>query len=187
MALTLAVLVVDLATKWLSFKHVAGTPVLLTRENAADADTIPAHDEIVFVPKLLALKLTTNTGAVFGLGKGSRGVFVLVSVVAAAVIVRVFYRSRVGAYALHLALGLIFAGAVGNLYDRLCFGAVRDMFWLFPEVTLPFGWAWPGGNDEVYPWLFNVADAALVVGVILLMIVMWRHDKRQQTALASRD
>ena len=38
---------------------------------------------------------------------------------------------------------MILAGALGNLWDRVMYDAVRDLFLLFPGVNLPFGWSWP--------------------------------------------
>ncbi|NJS15352.1 MAG: hypothetical protein HC788_13065, partial [Sphingopyxis sp.] len=76
-------------------------------------------------------------------------------------------------------LGLVLAGALGNLYDRVVYGAVRDMLHMFPGVELPFGWTWPNGLRDVWPWVFNGADVSLLVGVgVLLMgigngLIMW--------------
>ncbi len=55
-----------------------------------------------------------------------------------------------------LALGLVIGGALGNILDRLRFGAVADFF----DFHL-FGWHWPA---------FNIADCAIVVGVGLLLL-----------------
>jgi signal peptidase II len=128
----------------------------------------------------LSLQLVTNTGAVFGIGKGAQGMFAVVSIVATVVIVFVFLRSDRGAWVQQTALALILAGALGNLHDRIRFSAVRDMLWLFPDVKLPFGLAWPGGNPYLYPWRFNIADAALVVGVGVMLILMWRAEKHEK-------
>ncbi len=188
-AVAAAALGLDLWLKAWSFEHVAGVPVHLTAADAGDNrfwDRYP-HESQTLVPSVLSLKLTTNTGAVFGLGKGSRWFFMVMSVIAAGVIGWIFARSSAKAYALHIALALILAGALGNLYDRVRFAAVRDMLYLFPGVELPFGLTWPGGIREVYPWIFNIADVALVIGVGVLMILLWTGDKRPQTAPASRD
>jgi signal peptidase II len=181
-SLIVAVLVADLLLKAWSFDHVAGQSVVFPEELRGSAlfDSIPAHEPRVVLPYVLNLRLTLNTGAVFGLGKGGRSFFVLVSLVAVGVIGWVFWHSAARAKIHHAALALILGGALGNLYDRLRFGAVRDMMHLFPEVHLPFGLAWPGGATEVYPWIFNLADVALVVGVLLLFVVMWQHEKQQQ-------
>lgn len=183
-ACTGAVFAADLTFKAWAFRNVAPTPVVLERDRPDDPGIGP-HEPRTVVPYILSLHLSTNTGAVFGLGKGNQGLLGAVSVLATGVILWAFLRSDVGAWPTHLALALVLAGALGNLYDRFQFGAVRDMLWLFPGIKLPFGWNWPGGNNELYPWLFNIADAALVTGVTLLMVLMWRADRRQRAAEAA--
>jgi signal peptidase II len=174
LAIAIVVLAVDLAMKALSFQHVSGQVVNVTPENANDPHLIPPHQPITVIPKVLSLKLTINHGAVFGLGAGGRVFFIGVTLIAIAVIVTIFWRSDRKQRIVHVALAMILAGAIGNLYDRIVHGAVRDMLYLFPCVKLPFGFSWPGGSDEVYPWIFNVADAGLVVGVILMLWTLMR-------------
>lgn len=172
-ALVVAVtLTADLASKWAAFEYVADWPVELSRELAGDPTQVPEHEPIVVLPYVLSLRLTTNTGAVFGLGKGGQWLFMAVSVLAVGVIGRVFCRSAAGAWKLHVALGMILAGALGNLYDRVRFHAVRDMLWLLPETG-------------VWPWIFNVADAALMVGVGVMVLVMWRDERRAPSGQSS--
>jgi signal peptidase II len=166
----------DLASKAIAFERVAGAPVTVHRDS--DPCAIPRHDMIVVVPKVLALRLTVNEGAVFGLGQGGRWIFIAFSVVAVGVIATVFARSASAHAVLHLSLASVLAGAIGNLHDRLRFGVVRDFLRLFPDVNLPFGWHWPGGDRALYPWIFNVADACLVVGLVVLMVLLHRHDRR---------
>lgn len=178
-ATTLAVLGADLLLKYAAFRHVAGEPVVLDPAHP-DQPNIPDHPGIDVIPHVLSLRLTTNTGAVFGLGKGGRWLFIAVSIVAVAVITRIFWKSPAEAKGFHLALGLILAGALGNLYDRFMYSAVRDMLHLFPGVELPFGWAWPGGTTALYPWIFNLADAALVVGVLGVLTITWLHELRRR-------
>jgi signal peptidase II len=194
----------DLLVKHYAFERVAGVPLHLARSESdgttivrvrddagqlvtlerrhphEPASAIPPHDQVTLIPRVLALKLTLNTGAVFGIGKDRQSFFAVVSLLAVAVIAFVFYRSRAGHHWLHLCLGLILSGALGNLYDRMLYNAVRDMFWLFPGIELPFGWTWPGGARDLYPWLFNIADAALVVGVGLMLVLMWGQEGKSK-------
>jgi len=180
----LAVLATDLVSKTLAFELVAPSPVRLTDSVRLGASPIPPHEAIPLIPSILSLKLTLNTGAIFGLGKGRQWFFIAVSMVAVLVLIRVFWVSRAQARVIHVALAMILAGAIGNLYDRVRFNAVRDLLWLFPEVKLPFGWRWSGGStgDQLYPWIFNVADAGLVVGVVLMLVVMWSAGPREPVA-----
>jgi lipoprotein signal peptidase len=99
-----------------------------------------------------------NHGALFGLGNDKKEdanrIFAVISVVAAlAIIVWTSRRAAAADRWLCAALGLILGGTVGNLFDRLVFGGVRD-FLYFYYVN------WP---------VFNVADCALVCGAILLL------------------
>ncbi|MEX2387829.1 MAG: signal peptidase II, partial [Phycisphaeraceae bacterium] len=166
-AATLAVLVGDLALKYVAFRTVAGQPVEL---DAAEprAAAIPEHEAVEVIPHVLSLQLTLNEGAVFGLGQGGRWVFIVVSVVAVVVILHIFRRSRADAWVFHLGLALILGGALGNLYDRVRYGAVRDMLFLFPDVRV-FGY-------RPWPYIFNLADAALMVGVGLVIVIMWVNE-----------
>lgn len=100
-----------------------------------------------------------NHGALFGLGNrhqfGANVLFAVISILAAAAIIFWSTRPATGRDGfLCAALGLILAGTLGNLYDRLVFGGVRDF--------LHFYWIeWP---------VFNIADCCLVAGAALLLL-----------------
>ena len=177
-AITAIVLAADLTLKRVAFRYVAGEPVRNIAASAEDHHTFwrqrYPHPPVTVIPGILSLKLTTNTGAVFGLGKGGQWVFVLVSIVATVLILRIFWRSPARAWPLHTALALILAGALGNLYDRVRFSAVRDMLWLFPETRL-------------WPWIFNLADAALLVGVALVIAQTWGRELRARGERSAPD
>ena len=111
-----------------------------------------------FVPGLLHFEVTQNHGAVFGLGQGKRVLFVAVSVVAGGFLAYLFSASG-RRHGYQVLLGMLLAGVLGNLYDRVQFGYVRDMIHALP--------AW-----GVFPWIFNVADSLLCVGVGLLLVYM---------------
>jgi signal peptidase II len=200
LGITLAVFAADQALKYFAFNtgYIVGRPVEINTEHP-EATVIP-RDGVMVVDHVLALTLMVNEGAVFGLGDGFQWLFIVVSVVAAVVLIRLFWVSPANAWLTHLALALILAGDLGNLYDRLLFNSVRDMLVMFPGVHLPFGWRWPTslnellpwvtnrGKPDVWPWVFNIADAALMVGVALVLIVTWSNERRmrRQTAESNR-
>ena len=136
---------------------------------------IPAHQPLTVVPSALEFTLVLNPGAVFGIGAGQRWVFVVFTLVALAVGALLFARWTAprdrGA---HAAIGLLVAGGLGNLYDRLAFGCVRDFIHPLPGVELPFGITWPNGAAEVWPWVSNIADLWLLVGIAGLLVLTWR-------------
>jgi len=100
---------------------------------------------------------------------------VMVSVIAAGFIGRIFWTSGAKMRLFHIGLALILAGAMGNLYDRVLYGLVRDMLHLFPNTDLPGELAWPGGARGLYPWIFNWADVSLLAGVACVIWVTWRY------------
>jgi signal peptidase II len=114
------------------------------------------------------LRLSFNSGTAFGLGGGVAPVLVVVAVV---VLVVVLARGGLLAAAPSaVAAGLVLGGAVGNLLDRL----FRGPGWLRGKVVdfVDLGW-WP---------VFNLADSAIVVGAVLLVLVARARDRREATA-----
>ncbi len=113
----------------------------------------------------IRLSLSTNPGVVFGLP--AHRWLVAILTVGAIVLVSVFFAtSDARAHWAHVALALILAGALGNLYDRL-FSVVRV------PGTDPIRYQvrdFLDASDLYWPWVFNVADVFLVVGVALLML-----------------
>lgn len=123
--------------------------------------------------------LSTNKGVAFGMPI-PRGLVACITVAAVGFIGYFFATSPARARSMHVALALILAGAVGNLYDRL-----------FSQVSVP-------GFDTIryqvrdfvdcsglhYPWIFNVADAYLVVGVAVLMLHMIAARRKHPKAAA---
>ncbi len=181
-------LAIDLGLKRWSFQNVAPQPVALDRQVIREENwRIPYHEPVEVVPRLLNLHLVKNDGAVFGIGANQRMFFIVFTLGALAAAFLVFGRwTTSGATTAHVAIGLILAGGLGNLYDRLKFGFVRDFLHMLPGWKLPFGWHWPGGSDEIFPWVFNAADVMLLVGMGLLMLYMNNLDKRRKLAQAAQ-
>ena len=103
-----------------------------------------------------------NTGAAFGMFQRFGDVFMILSFVVGAAILYYFPRVPRQEWLLRLAMILQFAGAVGNLIDRLTRGYVTD----FISV----------GNFAV----FNVADASISTGVAVLVLDLWLKDRQEK-------
>jgi signal peptidase II len=65
-----------------------------------------------------------------------------------------------------VAVGMVMGGAVGNVIDRIRFGAVAD----FVDVSRLH-----------FPWVFNLADSAITIGICLLLLDMLRQDSRERS------
>ena len=118
------------------------------------ASRLMPGESISVLGDFIRLTLVHNTGAAFGLFPGSRVPFIVVSVVAIGVVLYLFFRETYRSVANRVLLGCILGGAIGNLIDRVRLGYVVDF------IDIGFGTArWP---------VFNAADSAVTIGVILL-------------------
>jgi|SRR3989338_4189886 len=122
----------------------------LVRKNFQLSESIP------IIKNIFHLTYVTNTGSAFGLFKGINPFFILFSMI---VIIAIFlYLKKITANEklLQLAVGLLLGGTVGNLADRLIHGHVIDFI-----------------DFRVWP-VFNIADSAVTISVVLLIILLWK-------------
>jgi signal peptidase II len=127
--------------------------------------TLAFTDRIPVIDGFFYLTHVRNPGAAFSLFATApaefRVPFFIVTTLIAIVLIVSFYRKlSPGERLSALALGLILGGAVGNLLDRLLYGAVVD----FLHLRLWGGYSWPD---------FNVADSSIVIGVALLVLELF--------------
>jgi len=118
-------------------------------------------------------RLSFNPGSAFGLFSSRGGARVFLTVVGIAAVLGMLWmmrKAREDQKALHWALALVAGGAIGNLIDRVYFGVVTDfVLWRYKEHE------WP---------VFNVADIALVVGVGLMFVDMFRESRLEKAKKA---
>ena len=123
--------------------------------------TMRLHESIPIIPNLFSFTYIRNPGAAFGLLAGSSNAFRMVffgitSIFALVLLGTILYRMPEREWMGRLSISAILGGAVGNLIDRLRFGEVID----FLDVYID-NYHWPA---------FNVADSAITVGVVFLII-----------------
>lgn len=123
--------------------------------------SVPQGNRIDVAGNILRLSHIRNSGAIFGVMRSSGSYFTIFSLVAAVVLVVVLLLSRKAQGLVRVGLGLVLGGAVGNLIDRLRLGAVVD----FLDIGVSNELRWPS---------FNVADLAITVGVIMIVICSLR-------------
>jgi signal peptidase II len=135
---------------------------------------LSSYDSINVLRGWFRIVHTENPGAAFGVLADGNPMLRSVVLIGVAVIVLVFvvlalWRRSNGfaSAATRIGLALILGGAAGNLYDRVTRGTVTD----FLEVYKG-GWAFPA---------FNVADSAISVGSVLLVMDLLRPRKKQAT------
>jgi signal peptidase II len=125
------------------------------------------HQSIEIIPNFVQLTYIRNTGAAFGFFSGAQSswrtmIFMATSFIAIAAILYLMKKLRPTQKGQMVSLALILGGAIGNLVDRIRMGEVTDF--------IDLHWYrlhWPA---------FNIADSAITIGVILLLIFMSRKD-----------
>jgi len=157
----------DLLTKQLVFDHF---------ERGEGMNRWPR--EVVLIDGFFSYGCTRNPGVIFGLGQGGPTVWLVISVLAIPAILAIFFSVKRPRWILTISLGMILAGTIGNMYDRVFTEehAVRD-FLKFSNVPLL--------KYMVDPWpLFNLADSFICVGVFLLTVEMLFFDEKKRKAPA---
>lgn len=138
-----------------------GTIVLDQVTKAHIMTTMRLHESIPIIPSFFSLTYIRNPGAAFGiLASSSNGFrllfFGLTSLFALALLGTIFFRLREDDWIGQLSIAGILGGAIGNLLDRVRFGEVIDFLDFYIDA-----YHWPA---------FNVADAAISVGVCFLIV-----------------
>lgn len=139
--IVVAIVILDQLTKWLVLHYLLG------------------HATVAVAP-FLNLVLVFNRGAAFGFlndaGNWQNMFFVVVALIACFVILNLLRRVEWRNSAVAVGLCLILGGAIGNVIDRLVYGYVVDF------IDVYYGtWHWPA---------FNVADSAITIGAVLLIL-----------------
>jgi len=124
---------------------------------------LPLHDSVKIIPGLLDFTHVQNTGAAFGLLNAADFPYkpaVMIGIAAIALVAIAAYGAQLGFHErlARFGLSLILGGAFGNLIDRAVVGYVVD----FVDVY----WG------DAHFWAFNVADAAISIGAVLVLLDM---------------
>ncbi|MBK5257245.1 MAG: signal peptidase II [Vicinamibacteria bacterium] len=149
------IVLLDQATKWLVIQ------------------SLPLYEDVSVVSGLLSLQHVRNSGAVFGFLSGADfpGKPYLFAVLSAAALAALTYYARTIPREERLprfALSLVIGGAVGNLIDRVRFGYVVDFVKMYWGTHI-----WPN---------YNVADSAISIGLVLLVVDSFRPRDREAVA-----
>ena len=137
---------------------------------------LPDLRQVVLLP-VLNLTMVWNRGVTFGLlnGLGSWGHVILAAVALAVVIALGFWLRRAETRIMAVAIGSIAGGAIGNVIDRVRFGGVIDF--IHAHVDTPWG--------DLSWYVFNIADAAIVCGVAVLILESVFSKRKHQSEQAS--
>jgi len=138
--------------------------------------------EIEVIDGFFSLVHVKNPGALFGLGADvayGSVIFLIFTLVALYVIADMFRRLPPSDVFMSSALGLVLSGALGNGLDRLRLGKVTDFLRFYSEDPGVVSFFEGLGLSAEYP-SFNIADAALVVGIGMFIVHYLFLEKRDQ-------
>jgi len=153
-----AVIVVDHLTKW----------IIRT--------TMHLNQTINVIGNFFTISFIYNTGIAFGIFNKSNSsaktpLLIIISIIALGIILYIFYSLPRDIRLSGLSMGLIFGGAIGNMIDRIVRGKVVDFFDVdFFDINIPK----LGIHMTRWP-TFNVADSAVLVGIVMLFIIIVIH------------
>ncbi len=148
--LALFVILLDQLTKWLVVTNME------------------LRERISIVDPYLGLLSHRNRGAAWGMLEGQMWLFYIVTVLVVAGIIYFFHKEAKGSVLFGLSLMFLLGGAIGNFIDRLWRKEVVD----FVDVIIPV-------INYDFP-IFNVADAALTIGVVLIIIHVIMDEKKNK-------
>ncbi|MDN4494173.1 signal peptidase II [Ureibacillus aquaedulcis] len=144
------VVILDQWTKWLVVKNME------------------LGDRIAIWDPWFGLLSHRNRGAAWGMLEGQMWIFAIVTLIVIAGIIYYFHKEAKDKPAFGISLMILLGGALGNFIDRIFRGEVVD----FADVLIPI-------INYDFP-IFNIADAALTISVIMLILVMLREERNEK-------
>lgn len=123
-------------------------------------DAMDLGQSIPIISSLMSLTYIENRGAAFGIMAGGRVLFIALTFLLLAFLLWYRHQNKHQSFLLEISTGLIIAGALGNLIDRIVKGSVTDFidFHFFP--------------------IFNVADIAVTCGVFLMAVFIFKDENK---------
>jgi signal peptidase II len=140
------------------------TKALVRANVPAGTDWLPAG--LAWLAPYARIRHWYNSGAAFGIFQNGNLVFTILAIIVIILIFIYFPRTQRNDWWLRVAMSMQFAGAAGNLIDRLYFKQVTD----FISV----------GNFAI----FNIADASISTGVAVLLVGVWLKDREEKKRAA---
>ncbi|MBU7228537.1 signal peptidase II [Staphylococcus pseudintermedius] len=122
-------------------------------------------ESFAVVPKFLYITSHRNNGAAWGILSGKITFFYIITIIVLIALIVFYIKEAKNNMLMQIAISLLFSGAVGNFIDRVSSGEVVDFI-----DTVIFGYDFP---------IFNIADASLTIGVVLLIIVLLKDQNQK--------
>ncbi|MDO4670118.1 MAG: signal peptidase II [Aerococcus sp.] len=142
---------------WIYYLVILTITVIDQGVKAWTVAQMPLGSEVPLIPNVVSLFHLRNTGAAWGMLADQQTLFLIITVAVVMVLLYTLHKQGRQSVLYGLSLSLIIAGAIGNFIDRVRLHYVVDMFKL-EFINFP---------------IFNVADTAITIGVILMIIYLF--------------
>lgn len=151
----LTTLILDIVTKFLVVSHIG------------------LHERVNVLGTFVQFTLVYNQGGLFGILQGYQSLFLIVSLMVLGLLILFYVYEKNKSTLFCSAMALIASGAIGNILDRfLGMVGLANRPGVVDFVYI--------GDDSVFRWpAFNVADAVIVIGAILLIIVFYLEERHK--------
>jgi signal peptidase II len=178
--LTLAILITDQVSKF----YIKGISLPFL-----NFEGMHLGESISVIGDFFRITFTENPGMAFGFDPGSdfKLIISVFSLVASIGLLVYLYLARKKSLSLRIAIALILGGAIGNVIDRMFYGLIYDYAPLFYGKVVDFfdfdffNFTILGRSYERWP-IFNIADAAVSVGVLILLFFYKQHQEDEEKA-----
>ena len=150
---------------WIYFLIIAGVVLLDQLTKQIVLHTLEVGQSVDLIPGVFRFTHVKNPGAAFGILQDNRWIFIVMSFVAVAAITFYFVKVRPKNPWMYVPLAMIAGGGIGNMIDRLFYG---ETFGNGLVVDFLDFCAFP----DLWHWIFNVADAFVVVGAGILFVYL---------------
>lgn len=134
---------------------------------------VDLHERINVIGSFVQITLLYNRGGLFGIMQGYQTFFLIVSIAVLTLMVIYYVMEKNKTMLFCVSMALIMSGAIGNILDRLFNKpGVVDFLYI--------------GIDEIFRWpAFNVADAAIVAGAVMLLLFYIGEEKKRKKSETS--
>ncbi len=132
------------------------------------SNTIVIYMKKYIINNFFYLTYLKNDGAAWSILKGKTFLLIIISLIAIIYLIKIIFSEKSINYLLFISYSLLIAGIIGNLFDRIVYGYVID----FIGVKI-FNYYFP---------VFNIADAMIVIGVLLIVFYEFRGGKNESSS-----
>ena len=154
------------------FFTMAGLVVILDQLTKYKVRTDPSWQYLDLIPGWLGFHYTLNPGMAMGIDVLTTPMVSMISITAAMLILGyVFYTMKTATTGYVILMGLVIGGAFGNIIDRIFLGSIQGFEGILQGRVVDFiHFYYRIGDFDVFPYIFNVADMAISVSLVTLII-----------------